>query len=107
MNEDNGEGFLREQIIGGIAWDFILITIGFLLYKFGVANDYVWFFLGLFFVIINIATLYRSIDFIDKYDNVAIGIIGVAITGVFLLLIVAVLVILIVAIVKGAQQQQD
>ena len=104
MNEENA---LREQIIGGIAWDFIIITVGFLLYKFGISNDYIWYFLGLFFVIMNVVTLYRSIDFIDKYDNVAIGIIGVSITGVFLLLIIAVLVIIIVAAVKGAQQQRD
>lgn len=100
------ENQLRNNIIGGIAWSFIVITVGFFLLQFGVVNAYVWFFLGLFFVIMNIATLYRSLEYIDRYEHVAIGIVGAAVSGVFLLLLIAILVVLIVAATKSAQQEE-
>ena len=112
MNKIEEQAYWNERegaknvIVGAIAWIFIIMTFGFAMFKYEFGGDILWYFTIIAFVLMNVRLLYLSIDFIDRYNYVAIGIIGITISSLFLLVVVALIIIIALAMVKGVQQQQ-
>ena len=94
----------KMQIIGGMAWTFIIATFAFIMYNYNFGSPLLWFLIISAFIIANIYTLYRSIDYYDTFNNPAIAIIGMIVSGICLLVIIAAVVILLFLLVKGSQK---
>lgn len=96
----------KQQIIGGISWILVFVTIMFLMYHFSFGGTVLWFFVILTFFIINIYTLYRSLNYIMiNEDNPSIGIIGLIVSGMVILTLIILLVVIAIAFVKSANNQ--
>ena len=95
----------KYQIINGLAWTFIVMFIGYLIYYFGYTGNLLWVIFGFVFVILNLYVLYKSIKYIETYDKIAIGLVGIIIPSLLLLVVIALLVVLVVMGIQSAKNQ--
>lgn len=97
MNKD------KSRIITYIVWIIIFFTLGFIMYTNDYGNNIIWYIIIVLFAILNICLLYESINYIETYDKIAIGIIGLIISGLFLLIAIAAILLIIFLVIKGVQ----
>lgn len=95
----------RYQIINGLSWTFVLMFVGYLIYYFGYTGQLLWVIFGFVFVGLNLYVLYRSINYIETYDKIAIGVVGIIIPSLLLLVVIALLIVIVVMGIQSAKNQ--